>query len=212
MVEERLQDIYFEDVDDLSKVKYTELMDVDTELARLIEEPEGDKEWTALSDEAKRFLRSTRSEKTGKIYKRYFTLYTKHTRKKNLEVFTELSVIDFMLWCKDKYGKGTLWSIYSCINHQFITIKKVNLKSFTRLKIIMKRLTEGHVPRRSSVFTESQMKAVFEALDDDNLIELLEKIVISLLFYGMLRQNEVLLLQIKDVFAKDDGEVFVKLP
>ena len=56
------------------------------------------------------------------------------------------------------------------------------------------------------------MKAVFAALDDDDLSELLEKIVISLLFYGMLRQNEVLLLQTKDIVAKDDGEVVVKFP
>lgn len=213
LLEERLQDVFFDDVEEFSKMNYSEVLDVDIELKRLFKNPEGDEEWNSLSPEAQRLMSSTRSEKTSKIYRRYFALYTKHAQEKGLEMFSELSCIDFMLWAKDKYGKGTLWSIYSCINHNFQCMKKTNLKSFTRLKIIMKRLTEGHVSRKAKVFLEAQIKEVLSSLDDENVYELADKIGISLLFYGMLRQNEVLQLEVQDMeLHESDGEVVVKFP
>ena len=121
-------------------------------------------------------------------------------------------VIDFMMQRKKKFSKGTLWSIYSCLNHNFQVKKRTNLKNFSRLKVIMRRLTQGHVPCKSPVLSEEEVNEIFQKFDYNDPNQLVAKVGIALMFYGLLRQEEVIMLQVQDVVVCEDGEVIVKFP
>ena len=214
MLEERLMDVYFEEVDDFTKVKFADSCDPDAEMNKyLAADQNHDEDWNALSKEAREILGCPKKEKTKKIYDRYWRQYEVHCKhKKHRDIFSEVSVIDFFIKTKERYGKGTLWSIYSCLNHHFQIKKKVNLKTYSRLKIIMKRITEGHVPRKSPVLSEDEMKFIFENFDDNDPAQLAAKVGIALMYYGLLRCEEVMLVQVKDVVVVDENEIIVKFP
>ena len=172
-----------------------------------------DDDWDALSAEAKEILGCPKKEKTKKVYDRYWRMYENHCKKHNIQTtYSEVSVIDFFINLKDKYSKGSLWSIYLCLNHHFQVRKKTNLKMFARLKIIMKRITEGHVPKKSAVLTEEEIKGIFEKLDDNNPTHLLSKIGVALMYYGLLRCEEVIKIEVKDVRVLENVEIIVKYP
>ena len=213
-VEERLMDVYFDEIDEYARMKFVDAIDdADDQIRELMDADDTvDKEWNELSDEAKLILRSPISEKTKKIYDRYLALYIEHCRVGYLKMWSEPSVIDFFLAVKTRFSKGSLWSIYSCLNNAFQTHRRTRLQTFTRLKVIMKRITAGHVPKKSATFNLKDMTSILEGLDDENPKELLAKVGISLMYYGMLRKGEVMKLTVKDVEMTPDGNFIVRFP
>ena len=81
-----------------------------------------------LSLEARYLLECPKKEKTKKIYAWYFKLYERNCKKHKLTIYTEPLVIDFMMQMKKKFSKGMLWSIYSCLNHNFQVKKEQILR------------------------------------------------------------------------------------
>lgn len=64
--------------------------------------------------------------------------------------------------------------------------------------------------RRRRFFPENDIKTIFTQPNDDDPKELVAKIGIALMYYGLLRQNEVLQIKIGDVDYKEDGEITIK--
>lgn len=54
------------------------------------------------------------------------------------------------------------------------------------------------------------MHKIFKKLDKDNPKELVAKVRILLMYYGLLRQNEVLKIRVMDVTTKDNQEIIVR--
>ena len=196
----------------IEHAKFSNVCDVESELNFMMENAGLDDEWNMLPEEAKKLLKCPKKDKTKKVYNRYWKLYTRHCLRENVEMFTKISVIGFFMEIKKKFSKGSLWSIYSCLNHNFKIKKKINLKVFTRLKLVLKRLTEGYVPRKSPVFTEQEMHEIFEKLEDDVPVQLIAKVGVALMYYGLLRREEVLEIQLKDVVVRENGEITVRFP
>ena len=80
-LEERLLDVFMEDVECFSKSSFEKQVDVEAELAEMMEKADLDDDWHHLSDEAKTLLKDLKNVKTNKIYKRYWRMYKAHTTK-----------------------------------------------------------------------------------------------------------------------------------
>jgi hypothetical protein len=77
---------------------------------------------------------------------------------------------------------------------------KVDIKSFALLCKLIKGSMEKHIKKKASIFTAEEMKKVLiEMYNKDDPQDLLEKITVSLMYYGLLRGGEVLHIGKKDV-------------
>ena len=85
-------------------------------------------------------------------------------------------------------------------NHRFKVKKKINLKNYYCLKIIMKWLTKGAKLKKSAVLTEDEISDIFEKLDNNDPGHLLAKIGIVLIYYCLLRCKEALFFKLRISF------------
>lgn len=74
----------------------------------------------------------------------------------------------------------------------------------------MKRLNEVYVPLKITLLTEDEINIDSENLDDNYLVYFLQKNGVLLINYGLLRCEEVILLQFKDIFVVDNEEIIIK--
>lgn len=149
IVDQRLLDVFLEETEGVNKAHYTQLMTEESITEILIKDPE----WSTLSDEAKKFLGGPANNKTRAVYEKYSAKYTDFCKKKLLVPFSEVSMIEFMIYMNRMYSPGTLWSIYSCLNNYIQTRRRFKLQQYTRLKCVMKRLTDGYVPSKAKIFS-----------------------------------------------------------
>ena len=161
-----------------------------------------DAEWVLLSEDAQKILSGPKNLDSKAVYTKYSSRYMDFCT--DIFPFSEISMIEFMTKMKTVYSDGCIWSVYSCIKNVCQTCRCFKLQQFTRLMCIMKRLTDGYVPVKSNIFSEEQMHEIFKNLDKDNPKELVAKFRITLMYYGLLRQNEVLKIRVMDVTTKEN--------
>ena len=97
-----------DDVDAFSRNKFEDNCNPDEEINYMMEHAGLDDDWKILPAEAKELLRCPKKQKKQKIYNQYWRMYTRHCTRKGLDMFTEMSVIDYFLTIKAKFSKGTL--------------------------------------------------------------------------------------------------------
>ena len=62
------------------------------------------------------------------------------------------------------------------------------------------------------MFSLLDMRHIFEGMDEDDRDQLLAKVFIALMYYGMLRVSEVMRLSVKDVELTPGGNFIVRFP
>lgn len=119
-LEERLLDMYFDEEDDFVNIKFSDLMEsVDDVIKEMMSEDGNDAELSMLTEEAKKILKSQKNEKTNKFYERYIKMFMTHCTELKLDPWCDPLVINLMLHVSKKFSKGTLWSIFLCLNNGF---------------------------------------------------------------------------------------------
>lgn len=181
----------------------------DQEIAGLLGKTQKKREW---SERAKEVISGPRANASKNIYSRWQSKYVKFVEKEKYDKYSEKGVIEFIVkLIDDKYSPGSLWSIYSCINTMFMRDVSKNLKDYYKPRMVMKKLTKDHVANESNIFTYLEIKGTLHSLDDNNPTDLLMKVGISLLYFGLLRKNELLRLEVKDIKIGKDT-VIVSFP
>ena len=56
------------------------------------------------------------------------------------------------------------------------------------------------------------MNQIFEKLQDDILAQLIAKVGVAIMYYGLLQREEVMEIQMKDVLVQENDEIIVKFP
>ena len=121
--------------------------------------------------------------------------------KKNVQnEYNGVKLMKFSNPLKHKYSSNTLWVIFSCINSSFIDRFGLNLKGLPRLKKFLKQQTNKYIAEKSATFSAEEIHQVLLHLQEQNMPHaMLYGVAIALLYYGLLRANEVQELQVKDV-------------
>ena len=102
---------------------------------------------------------------------------------------------------------STLWVIYSCINSWMIENKMPDLKYKPLLRKALKFKTDRWVAKKAEVFSpEDVHKAIthFGASKDPK--DRLRAVTILLLYYGLLRVDDVLKIELEDIKMNKDGK------
>ena len=148
-----------------------------------------------------RMIDSVLAVPTRTKYSKYHDLYDKFATDGAMNPETEETVISFFKSSLEskKFGVGSLWSVYSCINHLFARRYGKNLNTFLALRMFMKALTKWYVPKKSGVVKTEQVMELFDKCSDRNPWELQTKIWVALCYYGLLRGGEVIQIEVGDV-------------
>lgn len=110
----------------------------------------------------------------------------------------EANLCNYMVHLSKVYAPSTLWTIYSMINKRAQIEHNLNLKTMTRLQLVMKNLTRGHRATKAATFSMADYDTIFNTLGNKGK-ELSWKIMILIMFYGMLRSEEGIQVQMQDV-------------
>ena len=153
-----------------------------------------------------------RSPKVAKMYLNYQTLFFRFVKKYKVEdVQDEKMLIEFFEVMGDKYSPSTLWVIYSCVNSWMIENGHPDLKYKPLLRKVLKFKTDRWVAKKANVFSpEDVHNCVMHFSKDTNPKtgpkNFQRAITILLLYYGLLRVDDVLKIQVKDVKLNKEGK------
>ena len=156
------------------------------------------------------------TSKTEKMYKRYQQMWISYATKKQINKRTTKDALDqhlltFFIELGNHYAPSSLYVIYSCINHHFITANGFKLNSMLRLQRYLKLNTSTYVCKKSKVFSSEQIDILLKYCSiSKNPAETLMGVGVSLMYYGLLRVCDARKVQMKDVSHDKSGRVIIK--
>ena len=102
-----------------------------------------------------------------------------------------------------------MWSSYSAINTHFKMPHDVNINSYATLRVFMLNLTREYMPTKARILIYKQIKKAIAELGDDK-DDIIYKVIILLMYFGLLRGTEVLNIRRDELSFMDTGEIQVK--
>ena len=103
--------------------------------------------------------------------------------------------------------------MFLCIRAYILLKAKIDIKIFDLLKTLIKRLTVRHLKQKADIFTSDEFNMALQNFyDEANNKDVVNKIAILLAYYGLLRLEEVIGIQKKDVRLDITTDVEVDYP
>ena len=157
------------------------------------------------------FISNPKNDKSRKLYERHqkqYTTYCDTDPRRKPE--SEVCICNYfsMLAIKNRYSPGNYWCIYSTLKTLILAKHRVDIKQCVVLKKLIKKLTEDHIKKKPDMFLYSEIKHGLTLLfKDDVPKDLLYKIGIAIMCYGLLRCKEMLSVEIKDATVEEKVNV-----
>ena len=130
------------------------------------------------------------------------------------EEYNDVMLVSFFESIKGGYAANTLWVIYSYINASFLDRFRLNLNELPRLKKYFKQKTNKYEAKQPLTFNAEEVQEVLLTLQHkkDDPYAKLYGVGIALLYFGLLRANEVRVIIMVDVDLNHGmKEITVKL-
>ena len=145
------------------------------------------------------------------MHERYQILLENYADKNNvLEEYDDVELVKFFNKIKAQYSPRTLWVIYSCINAGFIDRYGKNLKGLVHLQKFLKLETNKFVAKKSKMSMAEEVHQVLKTLNAMNTPNTTSQVAsIALLYYGLLRANDVKNLQADDVVLSEEKKMIL---
>lgn len=143
-------------------------------------------------------------------YNNYWRMYLKYANERSQTETSDITVMHFFVDMleKKKFGLGSVFSIYACVNAGFQREFGINLNQNKELMKLLINLTKYYQPTKTRILTEHEMEKVFtEIFDPKKHDDLLYLVTIALMYYGLLRQNEVHAIKVQDVTIVEDKKI-----
>jgi len=155
------------------------------------------------------------NKKTSYMYQRYQQIWVRFSLKKKIQKNANKDLLDqylteFFVAQGRSYSPSTLYVMFSCINHYFITNFGFKLNSTLRLQRFLKVNTSTYVCKKSKVFTSEQIDTILKVCaESTDKREQLAGVGIALMYYGLLRVCDSTKIQKADVSHQDNGRIVI---
>ena len=145
---------------------------------------------------------------TAKLYKGAAGDYLKYCDEEGrTDITSESCLCNYFydaLVVKKTFGLGSVWHKYSCINNYMKKNFQKNLNTYTQLRTFMTNTSSRHIPKKSGTITFEEFEIVTDNMMDNvrrynSHEDRLMVIAVVLLWYGLLRGNEVFLIDVRNV-------------
>ena len=146
-----------------------------------------------------------------KMYQRYQDQWKKFVVDNKVEVeVSDKDLVKFFKIARSKYAPSTLWVIYACLNAYFIEAFGVNLNRLPRLTRYLKAQTHLYVSKKSKCFSPEQIHHIMNhCVNNDDHKKTSLGVIVGLLYYGILRCSECMMIKVEDVKILWDGKIEV---
>ena len=149
---------------------------------------------------------------TRSKYRKKYERFQEYTNQYGGGQVNETTVCNFfhnMLENKE-LSVGSVWQMYSAINANTKVKCNVNLNVYKTLRSMLKNITKYYVLEKADILSFSQIKLLLTDLLDMRNDKQLQAIVsISLQYFGLLRNTECRMVEIKDVLILEGGGIAV---
>ena len=113
----------------------------------------------------------------------------------------------FMKW-RERYAPSKIWVIYSCVITSFINKLGVTLKGLPHFHRYLKMETSHYVCKKVVTFNADEVHLVWMTLQERNKPDAtFYAVTMMLLYFGLLHNGEVRMIQVKDVKVTDNAKI-----
>ncbi|CAH0406004.1 unnamed protein product [Chilo suppressalis] len=130
-------------------------------------------------------------------YLKQYDIFNMWRLAKGAKTFSENVLLAYFIELSETKKASTLWSTYSMLKLTIKMKKDVHIDTYHKLVAFLKRASSGYKPKKSKVFTASEIaKFINEAPDS---VYLAAKVVLIIGITGACRINELTLLNVNNV-------------
>ena len=155
-------------------------------------------------------------EKVRNMYTRYQDKWLKYVKRVGLTEMTNENKVDrallgFFIEVSTTYAPSTLYVIYSCINSWFIMNHGWRINNCLRVNRYLKMTTSTYVSQKSKVLTADEIDILLKFCTKSSYHEdTLLGVTLCLQYYGLLRNADVMKIEVKDVRLLEDGKTEIR--
>ncbi|XP_031332906.1 uncharacterized protein LOC116163191 [Photinus pyralis] len=137
--------------------------------------------------------------KSKDIYDKACRKFIDWCKQKNAKTYSEHVLLAYFSELKSKENKkcSTLWSTYSMIKSILNVKHGVDISKYLKLRAFLKRQNEGHIPKKSKVFTKNEFDAFINNAPDNDYLGM--KIALIIGIAGACRCDEIVKMKTEDI-------------
>ena len=145
--------ILLQDFEDRMTDDVCDTFDFDTLFDLMWDMDGNDMRRCGLTEESIFLLSSPENEKSKKIYENHQKKYLQYALSTGQEAYTEETMVNyFTVTYEDQtYSPGSFWQMFSCIRSYILVKTKIDIKSFSLPRKLIKSLTVNHLKKITSI-------------------------------------------------------------
>lgn len=120
-----------------------------------------------IQNTAKSVIRNLLPIKSRNKYKKVYENFKTWQINKKTNSFSESVMLTYFDELSKKYKSSTLWGIYSMLKATLNTEHNINIKNYTKLLTLLKRLSEGFQSKKSKVLTAENVESFLRDAPDE---------------------------------------------
>ncbi|RVE41434.1 hypothetical protein evm_013916 [Chilo suppressalis] len=152
---------------------------------------------TELTETVNNAQMSLLPQQSREKYLKQYDIFNMWRLAKGAKTFSENVLLAYFIELSETKKASTLWSTYSMLKLTIKMKKDVHIDTYHKLVAFLKRASSGYKPKKSKVFTASEIaKFINEAPDS---VYLAAKVVLIIGITGACRTNELTLLNVNNV-------------
>ncbi|XP_047023444.1 uncharacterized protein LOC124632594 [Helicoverpa zea] len=142
-------------------------------------------------------------------YLKQYEMFNTWRIAKGAKTFSENVLLAYFVELYKTRKSSTLWSTYSMLKATIKMKKDINIETYTKLLAFLKRASSGHQPKKSKVFTASEIEKFVNNAPDS--MYLAAKVVLIIGINGACRTNELTLLNVTNIEKHSDELLLIHL-
>lgn len=139
--------------------------------------------------------------KSRQVYELAYQRFMDWCKEKNVQNYAESVLMVYFSNLTKTVKPSTLWSQYSMLRSTLDIKNGVDISKYSKLRALLKRQSDGYIPKKSRVFTKEEVDRFLDMAPDN--VYLMMKVVLVLGIGGAMRCDELVHLKIDDIEDMD---------
>ncbi|KAL0879211.1 hypothetical protein ABMA27_002994 [Loxostege sticticalis] len=159
--------------------------------------------------EASNVIQNLIPTKSREKYLKAYDNFIQWKNRKGAKTFSENVFLAYFQELAKTKQPSTLWSVYSMLKTTVNINKDIKIDSYSKLVAYLKRLSEGHKPKKSKVFSGQNVETFLNDAPDKEFLAI--KVALIFGIHGACRGNELVKITVDDIENHSDQLLLVKL-
>lgn len=132
----------------------------------------------SVINDAQNVIQNLLPTKSREKYVRAYENFIIWKNAKGAKSFSENVLLSYFQELAKNKQPSTLWSTYSMLKSTINTNKDIKIETYTKLTAYLKRMSEGHKPKKSKVFSSQNVETFLNEAPDKDFLAIKVSIII----------------------------------